>query len=69
MLVLAALILATAILGYVSFRGLRWRRTPAELRGDWWPDFEREFRDYVNRTRPPRRDPRRRSGGREPLGP
>ena len=30
--------------------GVRWRRTPQELRGDWWNRFEREFRDYASRT-------------------
>ncbi len=38
------------------------RRTPAELRGDWWTSFEREFRAYAReatRSQPterPRRD-------------
>jgi hypothetical protein len=27
-------------------------RTPSELRGDWWPEFEREFRAYARRTVP-----------------
>jgi hypothetical protein len=27
-------------------------RTPGELRGDWWPEFEREFRAYARRTGP-----------------
>ncbi|MBV9336152.1 MAG: hypothetical protein JO243_09685 [Solirubrobacterales bacterium] len=26
----------------------RWR-TPPDLRGDWWPEFEREFRAYASR--------------------
>jgi hypothetical protein len=32
---------------------LTWRdhRTPAEVRGDWWPRFEREFRAYADRHR------------------
>jgi hypothetical protein len=25
-------------------------RTPAELRGDWWREFEREFRAYARRA-------------------
>lgn len=24
--------------------------TPAELRGDWWPQFEQEFRAYAKRS-------------------
>ena len=43
---------------------VRARRRPAELRGDWWSAFERDFRAYVATARPtesPRRqlDPRR----------
>jgi hypothetical protein len=30
--------------------GLRRRRRPAELRGDWWPLFEAEFRAYAARV-------------------
>lgn len=26
------------------------RPMPAELDGDWWPQFEREFRSYAERT-------------------
>jgi hypothetical protein len=33
--------------GYVLLSGWRRRRTPPELRGDWWQQFEREFRAYV----------------------
>lgn len=36
------------------------RRRPRELRGDWWSDFERQFRDYERRNahrRPPTRHP------------
>ena len=25
------------------------RRTPMELNENWWPEFEREFRDYAAR--------------------
>jgi hypothetical protein len=42
---------AIAIVG-VSFyvgRALRHQRRPQELRGDWWPRFEAEFRVYVRR--------------------
>jgi hypothetical protein len=27
-------------------------RTPSELRGEWWPEFEREFRAHARRTTP-----------------
>jgi hypothetical protein len=33
-------------------------RTPFELRGDWWPEFEREFRAYARRTVPRHPDQR-----------
>jgi hypothetical protein len=37
------------------------RRTPAELRGDWWTSFEREFRAYASEaTRSTRTKSRRR---------
>lgn len=35
------------------------RNTPDELRGDWWPQFEQEFRAYAKRTAN-RPDPSRR---------
>jgi hypothetical protein len=37
------------------------RRTPRELRGDWWTPFEREFRDYARQAA---RQRRRHRGGR-----
>ncbi|MGH2874439.1 MAG: hypothetical protein ACRDL5_18520 [Solirubrobacteraceae bacterium] len=30
--------------------GMRRRRTPAELRGEWWERFEGEFRAYAARS-------------------
>jgi hypothetical protein len=29
---------------------VRRRRTPPELRGDWWTPFEREFRAYARQA-------------------
>jgi hypothetical protein len=29
---------------------VRRRRIAAELRGDWWPRFERDFRAYASRS-------------------
>jgi hypothetical protein len=37
------------------------RRTPRELRGDWWTPFEREFRAYASQAA---RQRRRHRGGR-----
>jgi hypothetical protein len=33
-----------------GLRLLRRRRMAAELRGDWWPRFERDFRAYASRS-------------------
>jgi hypothetical protein len=62
-IVLGLVILAAAIGLWVIFTEFRARRTPPELRGDWWERFEREFRAYAARsTPPPRRDRRRQKG-------
>jgi hypothetical protein len=34
---------------------VRRRRTPPELRGDWWTPFEREFRAYARQAARQRR--------------
>lgn len=36
---------------YVTLADRCRRRTPPELRGDWWAQFEREFRAYAERAR------------------
>jgi len=36
--------------------------TPRELRGDWWSDFEREFRAYARSAASPRRARQRHPG-------
>ena len=56
-LVLAALALAGGACAIVVT--VRRRRTPPELRGDWWTPFEREFRAYA-RQQSGRRDRQRR---------
>ncbi|HTX07299.1 MAG TPA: hypothetical protein VME22_01745 [Solirubrobacteraceae bacterium] len=56
--VLAALAVGIGGLLYA----IRERRTPRELRGDWWTDFEREFHAYAERTARPPRDRRRQRG-------
>jgi hypothetical protein len=45
-LALAAIVLAVAGLSAIVIAA-RHQRKPAELRGDWWTPFEREFRAYV----------------------
>ena len=63
MLPLVVLVLALVTIVGVCLlvqEGLR-RRTPAELRGDWWTSFEREFRAYAREaTRSERTKSRRR---------
>ena len=46
--VASALLLTVGVLliAYGLFRAASWRRTPSELRGDWWDRFERQFRAY-----------------------
>jgi hypothetical protein len=49
MIVLVWLAVAAASIGVVVYaiRVKRRHDTPEELRGDWWPRFEAEFRAYV----------------------
>jgi hypothetical protein len=49
-MVTLVLIIAVALAAYLVQREIRRRRTPPELRGDWWKSFEREFGAYVSRT-------------------
>ena len=51
MIVLIWLAVAAAVVGIAVYAiRLKHRRdTPEELRGDWWPRFEAEFRAYVRR--------------------
>jgi hypothetical protein len=73
MIVLVWLALAAALIGVVVYaiRCKRLRDTPEELRGDWWPRFEAEFRAYVRdrempgRVRRERGSPPRRSHKRD----
>lgn len=55
-IVIVAVVLAT----YVGLRLDRRRRTPSELRGDWWTRFENEFRAYAARMEQSRRPRRQR---------
>jgi hypothetical protein len=48
-LILVAAVLV-ALLVRLSLRRLRRRRMVSELRGDWWPRFEREFHAYASRS-------------------
>jgi hypothetical protein len=60
-LTLLALALVAALAIYFAVGAVRRRRTPSELRGDWWTAFEREFRSYAKRAAgSPRQGERRR---------
>jgi hypothetical protein len=63
--VLALLVvLATVAAGACAILILvRRLRTPRELRGDWWSEFEREFRAYASQAGDPNRERRRRHRG------
>jgi hypothetical protein len=49
--VLIIFAVAIAVLGalVMVWYGRRRGGAPTELSGDWWPEFEREFRAYVAR--------------------
>jgi hypothetical protein len=68
--VIALLVVAALLLLPIAIRlfwpAVRRRRTPAELRGDWWPQFEREFRAYALRATVGRDRHRRRTGKQSP---
>lgn len=52
MIAIGAVVLALCM--YMGATQLMRRATPPELRGDWWEDFERQFRAHaaeVARTR------------------
>ena len=46
--VLVVIGLAVAAGVYFVPTAIRKRRTPRELRGDWWTAFERDFRAYAS---------------------
>jgi hypothetical protein len=41
-------VIALAVVARVSLLSLRRHRMAAELKGDWWPRFEREFQTYAS---------------------
>ena len=66
MSVIALVIVACALaIGTCAIlAAVRYRRTPTELRGDWWTPFEREFRAYAKQSTKPGRERRRHRGER-----
>ena len=62
MIVLFSLAVAAVLVAIVVY-GIRLKRSheePLELRGDWWPRFEAEFRAYALRWEASRGTHRRR---------
>jgi hypothetical protein len=55
MIAISAVVLASCV--YLAIVRIRRQRTPSDLRGNWWADFERQFRGYAAEVG------RRRSGG------
>lgn len=60
-MLLVAVIVALVLALYLGLRVERRRRTPSELRGDWWSSFEEEFRAYARRIEASPRTRRRRN--------
>ena len=65
----AGLIIVIVVVGVAALgAAARWwwcRLHPEPLRGDWWPDFERDFRRWASSRQP--REHRRQSPGRDAL--
>jgi len=58
-LIIVLVLVAAAGIGGMA-RAWWCRRNPAPLRGDWWTDFERDFRRWAaSRPQPRRRSSRR----------
>jgi hypothetical protein len=71
-LAVVAAVLSVACGTLAILAAVRHLRTPPELRGDWWTEFEREFRAYASRanraaSQDPDRDRRRRRQRGEPA--
>lgn len=43
-------LLVLALVARALFRLYRRHRMTSELHGDWWPDFERDLREYMSQT-------------------
>jgi hypothetical protein len=57
-MIIAMIAISVAVLAcciYLAIRRLRDQRTPSALRGNWWADFERQFRAYDAEGRRQRR--------------
>ena len=64
MIAVAAVVLACCV--YLAIVRLRRQRTPSDLRGNWWADFERQFRAYDSEGRRKPRAERRDNPAKRP---
>lgn len=48
---LLLIVVAVSAGAYFLWGAFQKRRTPPELRGDWWTAFERDFRAYASAKR------------------
>lgn len=55
MMLIVGCVAAFALIATVVLLRRRERSTSLELEHDWWPEFEREFRAYAERTARSRR--------------
>ncbi len=65
MVAISVVVLAACI--YFAIVRLRHQRRPSDLRGNWWADFERQFRDY-DAARRQRRAERNDNSAKRPPG-
>lgn len=55
LIILLAIALVAVAASFTVTHVSRRRDTPRELRGDWWPQFEQQFRAYAARQTSARR--------------
>jgi hypothetical protein len=65
---LIVLVFVAGLAVYVGVTTVRRRHTPPEIRGDWWPVFEREFREYARQVSNSKPNNGRRRGDRGSTG-
>jgi hypothetical protein len=69
MLYLTVILIGIAVLATpLVIAAWREHRTPPELRDDWWPRFESQFRAYAERTAHGVSDPKRATDARRAAG-
>ncbi len=66
MVAVSAVVLASCV--YLAIVRIRRQRPPSDLHGNWWADFERQFRAYDASARRQRRDERGDKPAKRPPG-